>query len=283
MRALRLLAAFAIFGSLACGAATPQGNLSPHTRRICDGSDTIRLAYKVGGGGTIEPYTIAIVELGWQFLYVDGHCHYWVRRPDLGDGNVDPSDQLAPFREGVLTPDQEESLHAATWYDDFAHAAPKCPERPGLFDASSELLWDGAAIHGCYGGFNFGQGWPLQSELWAAGTPMAGALRFEVGQNTVSDDQPRYAWPLASPLETYETPPERASDPGQTKLVTEPADLAALRDLRARAKAELNPMGVHSNPAVIALQPKGWVLVVRDDLPFTRPTDGLWDPPPPAP
>jgi hypothetical protein len=285
MRARRLLAAFAIAGNLACAAASPLvGNgdaatspdLSSHARRICDGSDDIRLAYELGGGGIIEAYTIAVVELGWQFLYVDGHCHYWVQRPDLGDGDVDPSGQLAPFREGVLTRDQEASLHAATWYDDFAHAAPKCPERPGLFDASTELFWDGAAVHGCYGGFDFGQGWPSQSELWDAGTPMAGALRFEVGQSSVADDQPKYAWPLASPLADYETPYERSSVAGQTKLVTEPAELAALRDLRARAKAEYRPG--RFNPAVIALQPKGWVLVVRDDLPFTRRTDGLWQP-----
>src|SRR5437868_3421872 len=114
MRTLRPLAAFALVANLACGAASPvvghaDPTLSSHARRICDGSDTIRLAYKLdGGNGQIEPFTVAIVEVGWQFLYVDGHCHYWVQRPDVGDGDVDPSGQLAPFREGVLTPDQEE-------------------------------------------------------------------------------------------------------------------------------------------------------------------------------
>jgi hypothetical protein len=283
MRVLRTVAAFAIAANLACTAGPPlvgNADAASRGRRICDGSDDVRLAYELGGGGTMEPYTIAVVELGWEFLYVDGHCHYWVQRPDVRD--VDPSGQLAPFREGVLTPDQEASLRAATWYDDFAHAAPKCPDSSGVSDAGTELFWDGAAVYSCYGGFGFGQGWPLQSELWAAGTPMGGALRIEVGQSSVPDDQPTYAWPLASPLATYETPVEKSSALGQTKLITDAADLAALRDLRARAKAEYNPArGL--NAAVIALQPKGWVLVVRDDLPFTRRTDGLWDPGPLAP
>src|SRR5690349_25095871 len=49
-------------------------------RRICDGSAGIRLALGFGGGGPPSPYTSVLSELGYDFLYVDGSCHYWVHQ-----------------------------------------------------------------------------------------------------------------------------------------------------------------------------------------------------------
>jgi hypothetical protein len=61
-------------------ASTP-GDAAP-TRRICDGSDDIRLAYRVPVQPTrVLAFTAELYDLGADFLYVDGHCHYWLQEP----------------------------------------------------------------------------------------------------------------------------------------------------------------------------------------------------------
>jgi hypothetical protein len=250
---------------------------SAPSRRICDGSDGIRLAHWVGGGGTQAAFTAILYELGWEFLYVDGHCHYWVRQPSPPVGPDPLYFDSFPYREGVLTTHQESTLHDLLSYDDFARGAPPCPRaNSGTTDASTEMLWDGVKAHSCYAGWQVDPSWPMRSELFASGTPVTGAMRVESGQNSIPDSAPIYPWPLATPVTNYEVPVLKSFASGQSALVADPTETAALRRLRDRAIAEATIAGYPDG--AIAVQPKGYVVTVRDDLPFTRRSDGLWVP-----
>jgi hypothetical protein len=245
------------------------------SRRICDGSDGIRLAYWVGGGGQQAAYTAVLHELGYEFLYVDGHCHYWVRDPGGSPGPPNPD--LLPFREGDLTSAQESILHDLVSYDDFARSAPACPPaNSGVFDASTAVLWDGVKRHDCYAGWHVDAAWPMRSELFSSGSPMTGPMRVEVGQDSVADSATIYPWPLIAPIAGYEVPVAKSWSAGQSVLVSDPTDAGALRHLRDQAVANTNYP--QSSQSTICVQPRGYVMAMREDLPFTRRSDGLWVP-----
>lgn len=62
---------------------------------LCGGSDSsdgIRLLYRNIGGGLVQPGSQVLSENGFNFLVVDGQCHYWVR-----------DDVNSEIREGVLS------------------------------------------------------------------------------------------------------------------------------------------------------------------------------------
>jgi hypothetical protein len=254
---------------------TPEAGAEASTappRSICDGSDAIRLAYWVGGGGPTPAFTSVLYELGYDFLYVDGHCHYWV---------ADPTASAGPYHEGVLTAGQESTLHDLVSYDDFARSGPPCPGGNGVFDAGTEVLWDGVVAHSCYAGWKVAASWPMRTELFAAGTLMTAAMRVEVGQDSTTTNQAPssptiYPWPLVAPAASYEVPASKQWTPGQSVLIRDPSSTAALRHLRDQAIAEATAAG--SSLGLIRVQPMD-VIGIRDDLPFTRRSDGLWSPP----
>lgn len=220
-------------------------------------------------------FTAVLFDLGVDFLYVDGHCHYWVQEP--GSTN-DPFSAWRAYREGTLSPVQESALHDAVSYDDFARGAARCPDRSGTFDGSTTVVWDGASVSTCYGGFSgVDPDWPMRMALYQAATPMKAGVRIMVGRQDAAKDFPVYHWPLAQPPSAYETEYTRGLKLGQSVLITSAADAAALRALREQALAD-----VATTPFAgeILLDPRGWALSLRDDLPFTRPADGLWEPPP---
>lgn len=44
---------------------------------LCDGSDDLKLTYKITGSGQIFAGDMLLSEQGASYLYVDGHCSYW--------------------------------------------------------------------------------------------------------------------------------------------------------------------------------------------------------------
>lgn len=105
---------------------------------------------------------------------------------------------------------------------------------------------------------------------------MTGAMRVESGQNAIPNSAPIYPWSLAAPVTNYEVPVLKSFASGQSVLVADPTETAALRSLRDRAIAEATIAGYPDG--AIAVQPKGYVVTMRDDLPFTRRSDGQWVP-----
>jgi hypothetical protein len=64
------------------GFSTADGGVSSLGRRICDGSQGIRFMYRVEGDVSREPAVASILyELGSDFLFVDGTCHFFVMAP----------------------------------------------------------------------------------------------------------------------------------------------------------------------------------------------------------
>jgi hypothetical protein len=252
------------------GTVVADGGLAP-ARRICDGSDEIRFGYWTPvSPRSVRPFTLVLYDLGNEFLYVDGHCHYWVDRPGL------PNDEYRrwrSYREGVLTQSQEQSLHDAVSYDDFSKL-PRCG--PGALEGSPTVLWNGVETRMCQALAGVPDGWPARDELYAAGHVVSGGVRIVVGIDPVPDDAPLYAWPLSGLVE-YEIPYAMANDWGQSSLISAPADVEALRTLRDRAIADAT-----AEPGrfygLIYLQAKGYAAVIRDDLPFTDRAHGLWVP-----
>ncbi len=253
------------------GVATDASDVG--VRRICDGSDGIRFAIQVQvASGRVNAFTAVLYELGYGFVYIDGHCHYWMQQPSL------PTDDFLTwrsYREGVLTSQQEMTLHDAVAYDDFTKA-PHCADTT-VSDGSPVLLWDGERIHACNGNPQVDADWPMRAELFEQGVPLDGPVRVVVGETPVPDDATLYSWPLSTSPLSYEVSYSEGQEYGKSALVSNPDDVALLRKLKATAlsDAQVAPGKFYG---IISIQPKGDVFAMRDDLPFTNPSSGLWSP-----
>lgn len=243
-------------------------------RRICDGSDEVRLAVRVmAKPGRVRAYNQPLYELGTSFLYVDGRCHYWVQAPAVDDSYA----LWRGYREGVLSEEQEGRLHDLASYNDVSRGI-RC-EGALATDGSPLAVWDGRGERYCNGQADVEIDWPMRTELYELGTELSGPMRIEVGQDAVPPDKAVvYDWPLAASPEAYEISyGDALSGFGRSKLVSDPADTAALRALRDRFLS-----GVLATPGyyfgVVYVTPRGYAMSMRDHLPFTHAEDGLWSP-----
>lgn len=272
-----------IGGSAVAGGTGGTGGVggAPPARRICDGSDEIRFAWVLPTDPTRElPFTATLYDLGVDFFYVNGKCHYWTDEPLE---NNDRFQVWRPFREGTMTEEQEKILHDEVGYDDFGSQGPRCSG--GLAqDQTPTKFWDGFAVHVCLGAPEIPPGWPaLRAALYEGGTPMTAGVRIEVGLLSaalVPSDSPVYPWPLAKEAAAFATDYSESVSFGKSFLISDSAEAAALRSLRDKAIADatVSP-GFFYN--IIYVEPNGTMVAIRDDLPFTRPGDGLWEPPAP--
>ncbi|HYQ30163.1 MAG TPA: hypothetical protein VER04_23195 [Polyangiaceae bacterium] len=291
----RLLASVTILAAVslltaACGSAKhpsqeaqggEAGGDSSSTRRICDGSAGIRLAFTMHlGGGSLQPFTSSLYDLGLYFLYVDGTCHYWIQDPSLAPNHLT---EWRPYGEGQLSAEQEERLHDTVGYDhpEQAPAGIECTPSSTV-DASAPVYWDGDRVHSCPGGsLNLPDYWPLRDQLFDGSSPVNGAMRVQIGIDAVVDDARVYEWPIETPLEQLTV---EATGSASTRI-DDDADVAALRALRDRALADDgNEPGRWGGNIVV--EPAGfvrevadetYVMSLRDDLPFTD-SNGRWTP-----
>jgi hypothetical protein len=241
-------------------------------RRICDGSAEIRLAIGHGGGGEPAPYTSVLSELGYDFLYVDGGCRYWAHKP------ITVADEYylwRPYREGVLTPADEQRLHDAVNYDGFP--TDTCAPRMAVFDAGAGFLWDGQEFRSCADDA-FDDSGPLRAELYDKATAVAGPMRIQVGKDSYPDTQAVYEWLLDVPLDQFVTEYGQSS----SFRIDEIAATSALRALRERAiaDAEVSPANFLGVIAIgLPESDQTYFMSLRDELPFVD-TDGSWAPAP---
>jgi hypothetical protein len=249
--------------------ATSQASVE---RRICDGSAGIRLAMGYGGGGPPFPYTSVLSELGYDFLYVDGSCHYWAHQP------LSVADEYylwRPYREGVLTPADEQRLHDAVSYD--GAPAVACVPRAAVFDAGAAFLWDGRGLRSCADDVFDATG-PFRAELFGAGTAVTGPMRIQVGQDSYPEPPVVYDWPLAAPIGHF------VIEYGQTLSfrIDDATGATALRSLRDQA-IEASEASSRYFIGTIAVRSsdgnESYFMSLRDELPFAS-ADGLWVPSP---
>ena len=118
----------------------------------------------------------------------------------------------------------------------------------------------------------------MRIELVRTTTAMTGPMRVMVGRESVGPGAPIYPWPLKGPPVSYEVEYAASMGFGLSTLVTDPAELSALRSLRDRAIAD----GITSPGyfyEAIYVEPSGTVISMRDDVPFANQMGGLWAPP----
>ena len=236
------------------------------------GSSGIRLAMGYGGGGPPSPYTSVLSELGYDFLFVDGNCHYWAHQPSVV---VDELAQWRPYREGVLAPVDEQRLHDAVSYDGVPTDACAPPEP--VFDAGAAFLWNGREGSPCADDIYVASG-SLRLELYEAATAVTGPMRIQVGKDSYPDPRVVYDWPLAMPVEQFVIDYEETT----SFRVDDVAAVAALRSLREQvmAGAEASPAAF---PGLVAIRSSGsnetYYMSMRDELPFVD-ADGRWQPAP---
>jgi hypothetical protein len=275
-------------GALACSAGAPHELArdaagaeaaaevaveAPPPRRICDGSDGIRFVFRAPVDLQLAPeYEAVVDELGFDFLYVDGHCHYWVMQ--INDAAAGPLVMPFAVREGDLDAEAEQSVHDWLSYDD-VDAMP-CDDLTGrtIWETGTPMeIWDGERLHTCANGWIRGYDYLLRYALYKRATEVVTpGVRIEVGKATLAPNLPELTWPLATPPASYAVPPAQSRTPGVSTLITDPADVDALRELRAQRRL------VGGLGGLVQIAPDGYVVGIRDDLPFTSPIDGLWHP-----
>jgi hypothetical protein len=241
-------------------------------RRICDGSAGIRLAMGYGGGGPPSPYTWVLSELGYDFIYVDGSCHYWAHQP------LSVADEYylwRPYREGVLTAAVEQRLHDAVSYD--GSPADPCVPPTAVFDAGSAFLWDGREFRSCADDV-FDASAPLRAELYDAATAVAGPMRIQIGKDSYPEPPVIYDWPLAVPIDQF------VIEYGETRSfrIDDVAAATALRSLRRQAIEDSQASSRYFLGVIAVRSSDGsgsYFMSLRDELPFVG-ADGSWTPVP---
>lgn len=278
-------------------------------RRICDGSQELRLAVRVNGNEFVQTTSIAH-ELGTSYLYVRGDCRYWVAsrsRPSQPSQFHAENWQLT--RTGVLTPELEQALSLSLLYDRW----PAVAGDYGSLDegASNYLYSDGEASLRCSHDCSWGVDPPLEfagvneaargwfESLWDAGEPMAASepVAIELIAPVVESDLPvTETWTCAVPW-PFALDPASISHDGQTHVgpiasrpIVDPALAAELRALRDAQFADEPPDAC--NPLLIS---DSWVFFlpsapnlpllmwIRDRLPLEAEDGGVPLPPPPPP
>lgn len=204
---------------------------------ICDGSDDLRLAMVLGGGGQIENELERA--LGFRYLYVLGTCEYYVL-PQL-EGVRWPD-----ARTGVIDKATEEQLSLAIDYGGLAAIAGSW-STDGVFDASTLVISDGTVSVACYAGCEQGPAaaqalWIENKlwidQLWEQGEPLAGALRISVvGSPGAAMDADAEPWPLAA--EPWSLAAEESLDSNYpTVRIDAGPDLETLRELRQKYRED---------------------------------------------
>jgi hypothetical protein len=249
----------------------------PERRRICDGSSDVRLAVAYQATTSALPNRIVLLgDLGFEFLFVDGACHFWVQQP-----GATPDEYLLwrPYREGTLTASLEESLHVAAGYDDVVAAHECIGGRP--IDAPVLTVWDGKGWNACDGSLAVPPNWPLRDQLFAIGAELDGPVRLQVKREIIAEDALVYEWPIESPIESYVVDYSEAS----SFRITDSDSVSRLRTLRDIALTEAAASPGYFSGA-IAIKPsdsyvpgldEAYMLIMRDELPFTD-ASGKWIP-----
>jgi len=241
-QALALAALVTLVGACAPGASAPTAPTGPLCDALGDPS-SVRLLYRIGGGGQVLPGSQVVSENGFEYLAVMGDCtyHAYVGARRTGRWGEVVTGRLAP--QGVADLDAElrlsdwESIAGDhylpscdassieyTYEDDRVRLLPSCH---GERDSASQLDWLRAAVRAAL------------DRLVAAGTPTTGAVRYVVVRDETSvPDALEYRnappWPLARPIGGVAVSEAAAGDyrPGASHRA-DGADAAAMRAIRA--------------------------------------------------
>ena len=263
-------------------------------RRICDGSDGLRMAVRVVGHEDVP--TLIAHEIGNNYLYVRGDCRYWV----VDDVPSELIDWKVTYT-GVLAPDVEEQLSRELQYDRWGELAGIYlgPSNPGGYELQ---YFDASAIIRCELGCTSDVTAPQDlkdmtpivrtwfERLRLAGQPLAEAepMRVDVLRvvlpNPVNDNPCAFEWPFAfdpTPLARNGEDP-----PGWSRLISDEASASMLRSMRGQYLAGDVPPGTCNlpldNSAFLFFEADApeiaFSLWMRDHVPLERPEGGITAP-----
>lgn len=230
MRRTRPLSLSVALVVLLLAVACADGATTAAAEPLCDGSATARLTF-INGGGFVRSDYAFVGAYGSEFFVIDGGCRYWVG-----------AQYLAGIRTGTLSGAAADQigrrLHRAQFASLGQYGGRGCP------DASTRTLSDGVNRVSCTCDCDY-QSPPayieafnnlsiVHRELMEGATPASLPMRVLALADEVRTN-PAVTWPLAwSPREVLVTPDHRFA-PDSGRLVTDAADLTALRTLRAGA------------------------------------------------
>jgi hypothetical protein len=227
------------------------------SRKICDGSDGLRFAIRTSSG--FLPPEVAY-ELG-SFLFVDGHCHFWVPAPSYWSGLL---------RTGVLDAAQEAELASTTYFQSWASLdEPLVCITPPPTDGDTTWLTDGTIIVSCpYCESNVRPelsatcqaSFDLRTTLADAGAPLDGPVRVRVtdGFDGALDE---VDWPLA------QDPAELVAASAAAAIEIDDLDTAAALRALIVARVAADPHFAGALP-VRTGDGRHFRLDLRDLLPF---------------
>lgn len=245
----------------ACGGESSEDGGSgggTQTQPLCDGSDTIRLLYRSGGGYVEQSYAFTNPH-GHVFLAVMGNCEAFV-----GES------YMKGLRSRTLSEQQAASLSKDLGRDQLA-AWSKFPDTMSCPDAGSTSISDGTNVVSCSCGCDpdvpagvqaaLEQAAKWKESLLVEGTPLSGP----VAAAALPDDNPQpsfgpFSWPLSWPV--TELPSPYTSSTGTR--IEDATEAAALRQLRADA---LSQMTWASYTPIVDSTAARFQLYVRDELP----------------
>ena len=243
-----------------CGVSPPSFD-----EKVCDGSQDLRLAARLVGGGPTYPGADLLHENGFLFLYVRGDCRAWVKE----------SDSWAAARTLELGADRAARLFDAlalpTWH------AWRGTYSGNAFDAADWVLATPATRIECRSGC-LEPGVPasvariaanLAEQIFVladAGTPLDGGVRFLAIRDEPGRIPGPLAWPLATPvLASVAHDMGEPPVPGRGIAVSDEEDARALRELVSSSETVRRLYGllpVRDDAGAV------YDLFVRDMLPF---------------
>ncbi len=219
------------------------------TEPLCDGSSAIRLELS-SSGGFVPDYFDDTNPYGYWFVFVDGHCDYWV------------SPDMRGVRSGHLSDEQAAALAKDVAWDRLQQLEgpdQSCPDagatviRSPTHEASCSCGCDTPEKEAVFAKLD-----GIVKGLWESGTQTDLPLTAFRSPYPPSQTQDSASWPLSWPITDIV---ELGSSPGTP--IPSASDRAALRSLREEYAA------THSYFEIISVQVGTTYhgLALRDDLP----------------
>jgi hypothetical protein len=208
---------------------------------VCDGKNGISLAaymapqYARAGGAAVS------IELGAGFLYVDGHCQFWVWQ----------TGERTAFRTGTLSPENLSAMLADLAYEEWGGLDGVWENHYG-YDTPYQVFYSRTRAFVCNGECRdaplpvrqaYAAGIRWRAVLWEQGTPMldvpmrVAPYTEEAEDPTAPYGQVATPWPFAVPPAEVQLWVDSPSEPGTGYLVVDPDRANAVR--RERDKAAL--------------------------------------------
>jgi len=202
-------------------------------------------------------------ELGYPFLYVDGHCRYWVNNwSGMQRGSA------APIRSAALEGSAWQDLD--TWMDGAGDGLRDCNTRTEVYDQTPALIFNGDVARVC---FPYGDAvqveaglHPIAERLYSDGEDLTGAVRLTATQALPPPGAPEAIWPLVEPITDFMLADDQVFSPGVSHKVTDPSDCSKLRALRTVYLQQVVDAGMLSDEC-IRIQ-GGYCVFMRDSVPF---------------